>query len=243
MTQLNQLVAVENGLKTRTKADLTGLYQQVQKPVLLTGITRTYEPKDDDGDRLPSESTLVQVRVEDLLKEATATLTRLFDVTLTKETANTQAKADVVVDGKTVVKDAPVTYLLFLEKQLVDLRTFVSKLPTLDPASRWEFDDNEGVWKTQPVSTVRTKKVPKAFTKAPATDKHPAQVDVFHEDIIVGTWTKVDTSGAIPTSRKVELLDRVDKLAEAVKFAREKANGVEVNDAKAGEKVFNFLFS
>ena len=37
------------------------------------------------------------------------------------------AKADLVVDGVTLAKDLPVTYLLFLEKQLTELKAFVSK--------------------------------------------------------------------------------------------------------------------
>lgn len=243
MTKLNQLVAVENGKKTRTKTRLTELHHVSQKTALLEGINRTYEAKDEEGDRLPSESTRVQVRLNEVLKDVAETLTDLFDVTLTKEVGNTQAKADVVVDGKVLVKSAPVTYLLFLEKQLVDVRTFVSKLPVLNPAYRWEFNDQEGVWQTEPEKTVRTKKVPKAFVKAPATDKHPAQVEVFNEDVIVGQWTKVQTSGAVPAARRAELLTRVDNLLEAVKFAREEANSQEVTDKKTGKAVFDYLFA
>lgn len=240
---LNKLIAIESGVKTGAKRKETDLYHRLQKTALLNGITRTYQPKDEDGDKLPSETTLVQVKTEEVLKELSAELTRLFDVTLTKEVGNSQAKADVVVDGKTLLKQVPVTYLLFLEKQLVDINTFVSKLPTLDPASEWNYDDNNDVWLTAPVQTVRTKKVPRNWVKAEATEKHPAQVEIFHEDVIVGTWTKIDSSGAIPAKRKTELLSRVEKLITAVKFAREEANSLTVEDQHAGEKVFNYLFS
>ncbi len=240
---LNKLIAIESGVKSKTKRTETDLYHRLQKTALLNGITRTYQPKDEDGDRLPSETTLVQVKTEEVLKELGAELTRLFDVTLTKEVGNSEAKADVVVDGKTLLKQVPVTYLLFLEKQLVDINTFVSKLPTLDPASEWNYDDNNDVWLTAPVQTVRTKKVPRNWVKAEATEKHPAQVEIFHEDVIVGTWTKIDSSGAIPAKRKTELLSRVEKLITAVKFAREEANSLMVEDQYAGEKVFNYLFA
>lgn len=240
---LNKLIAIESGVKTGAKRKETDLYHRLQKTALLNGITRTYQPKDEDGDKLPSETTLVQVKTEEVLKELSAELTRLFDVTLTKEVGNSQAKADVVVDGKMLLKQVPVTYLLFLEKQLVDINTFVSKLPTLDPASEWNYDDNNDVWLTAPVQTVRTKKVPRNWVKAEATEKHPAQVEIFHEDVIVGTWTKIDSSGAIPAKRKTELLSRVEKLITAVKFAREEANSLTVEDQHAGEKVFNYLFS
>lgn len=242
MTKLNQIVAVEQGVKSKSRDAVTALYHTAQKLALFTGIQRTYTPKDDDGDRLPAESTKVQVTVPQLLSQAEASLTKLFDVTATKEHANAEARADVVVDGNAILTQVPVPYLLFLEKQLVDIRTFVSKLPTLDQASDWVYDDNTGVYKTTPVQTVRTKKVPKNWEKAPATDKHPAQVEIFHEDVIVGTWTKVDTSGAIPVARKNELLDRVDALTQAVKFAREEANQYEVTDVSAGAAVFRHLF-
>jgi hypothetical protein len=242
MTKLNQIIAVEQGVKSKAKDDLTKLYHLVQKSALFAGISRTYEPKDDDGDRLPSESTLVQVKVPEVLRDAEKALTRLFDVTMTKEVANAEAVANVVVDGQTIVEDVPVTYLLFLEKQLVDVRSFINKLPVLDPAVRWEYDPNEGVSRTDPVQTTKSKKVPKNWVKAEATDKHPAQVDVFHEDIIVGTWTKVDTSGAIPATRKTELLERVDKLITAVKFAREDANNLEVTDVTVASEIFGYLF-
>lgn len=243
MTKLNQIVAVENGEKTRVLNEETALHREVQKLPLLSGISRTYAKKDDDGDDLPAESTRVQVNAEDVLEKLGKTLTNLFDITLTKEVANTKASADVVVDGKTILKNVPVTYLLFLEKKLVNLRTFVSKLPVLDPAQSWSKDPNTGVWATAPTQTTKTKKVLRNHVKAEATDKHPAQVELFHEDVIVGTWTKVEYSGAVPQTRVAELTERVDALAKAVKFAREEANNTDVDDAKAGKAVFDYLFA
>lgn len=241
-TKLNQIVAVEKGVKSKAQREVTSVYHVIQKPALLAGIARTYEPKDDDGDRLPAESTRVQVSVEEQLENFANSLTRLFDVTLTKETANAVAQADVVVDGNVLLANVPVTYLLFLEKQLNDVRTFVAALPTLDPSEVWTRDDNTGAYVTPQTQTVKTKKVPKNWVKAEATDKHPAQVEIFHEDVVVGTWTTVKFSGAIPQTRKTELLERVDKLVLAVKFAREEANGLEITDASAAAEVFGYLF-
>lgn len=242
MTKLNQIVAVEKGEKARVLAEETGLHREVQKTPLLSGISRTYKPKDDEGDALPSEKTLVQVNAEEVLEKLGKTLTNLFDITLTKEIANTKANADVVVDGKVILKSAPVTYLLFLEKQLINLRTFVAKLPILDPSESWSKDTNTGAWQTEPSQTVKTKKVPKNWEKSPATDRHPAQVEIFHEDVQVGTWTTVKFSGALPQTRVEELTERVDSLIKAVKFAREEANNTEVDDTKAAKAVFDYLF-
>ena len=182
------------------------------------------------------------MRAEEVLRQTAATLTKLFDVTATKDWANCTAKANVTVDGRTLISDVPATYLLFLEKQLTDLHTLVSKLPVLDASETWVFDQAADCWATEPVQTTKTKKIPRNHVKAEATEKHPAQVEVYYEDVVVGHWRTVKFSGALPATRIKELLDRVDKLQQAVKFAREEANNSEVTDVKVGEKVFDYLF-
>lgn len=243
MTKLNQIIAVESGIKGKATRDETDLYRVLAKPAPFTGISRVYRKKDEDGDDYPSESVPVQITVDDVLEKLTGSLTRLFDVTLTKEVANAQAKADVVVDGNVLLSDVPVTYLLFLEKQLVNLNTFVSKLPVLDPTVRWHKDENTGTYASDDTETAKGKKVLKVLEKSPATDKHPAQVETYHEDVVIGYWTKVDFSGNIPATRKAELLDRVEKLSTAVKFAREEANSATVVDEHVADTVFGYLFA
>ena len=243
MTRLNQIIAVEKGVKSRSYADLTEAHHTLQKSALLAGIARTYQPRDDDGEQYPPESTRVQVRADDVLRGTAATLTRLFDITATKDWANCQAKADVVVDGQTVLTGVPATYLLFLEKQLTDLHTFIAKLPVLDAAETWARDEAADCWATEPVQTTRTRKIPRNHVKAEATDKHPAQVEVYYEDVVVGNWRTVKFSGAMPASRIKSLLERVDKLARAVKFAREEANSLEITDQHLGERVFGYLLA
>src|SRR5688572_2648958 len=108
------------------------------------------------------------------MSEVRQALTRLFDVILTKDVANGVAKADIVVDGTSIATDVPVTYLLFMEKQLTDLHTFVTKLPVLDAAESWAFDEATDAYATPPTQTTRSKKVPRNHVKAEATEKHPA---------------------------------------------------------------------
>jgi len=242
VAKLNQIIAVSKGVKSDTLAALTSAHREVQKQPLLSGISRTYQPKDDEGERLPAESTRVQLTAQAVIADVKNGLARLFDVVATLDTANTVAKADVAVDGKTIIKDAPVSYLLFLEKQLTDLHTFVAKLPVLDPAVNWTFNDAAGYYAADAVQTTRTTKVPRNHVLAEATDKHPAQVQVYHEDIIVGTWTTVKFSGALPATEVRAMLDRVTKLREAVKMAREAANGTEVVDQQVGAGVLSYLF-
>jgi hypothetical protein len=237
-TQLNQIVALEKGVKSRAQADFTAASQQLQKTAQLSGISRTYKPKDDEGEQLPPESTRVQVRARDVLADVQGALTRLFDVILTKDVANCAAKASIVV-----ATDVPVTYLLFLEKQLADLLAFVTRIPVLDPAEVWTFDEATDAYATTPSQTTRSKKVPRNHVKAEATDKHPAQVEMYFEDVLVGYWTTVKYSGALPQARISELKSRVVKLSEAVKLAREAANSTIVTDQKIGDRVFGYLFA
>jgi hypothetical protein len=243
MARLNQIIAVEKGIKSRSFQELTDAHHALQKPALLAGISRTYRPKDEEGEQLPPESTKVQIKSEEIIKQTVEILTRLFDVTATKDWANGQARADVVVDGNVLLSDVPVTYLLFLEKQLVDLHTFVRKLPVLDASETWTFDASADCWATEAIQTVRTKKIPRNHVKAEATEHHPAQVEVYYEDVPVGYWRTVKFSGAMPARRVNEILERVEKLQQAVKFAREEANNVEVDDQRIGEQVFYYLFS
>lgn len=240
--RLNQVIAIENGAKTTAHERLTSLYQLLAKHALLSGISRTYQPRQEDGDPLPPEQTRVQIRAEDSLEECAAILTDLFDVTATREWANSKAVADIVVGGETLLKAVPITYLLFLEKKLVDLHTFVSKLPVLDQAETWHRDTAQNAWATEPTQSVRTKKIPRTLVKAEATDHHPAQVDVWHEDVPVGDWRQVKYSGAMEATRVRELVRRVEELQRAVKFSREQANSIEAPPVETGKPLFAFLF-
>ena len=102
MPKLNQIIAVEKGVKSRSFQELTEAHHALQKPTLLSGISRTYRPKDEEGEQLPPESTKVQVKAEEVVRETAAILTKLFDVTAIKDLANCVAKADVVIDGRAI---------------------------------------------------------------------------------------------------------------------------------------------
>lgn len=240
---LGQIVGIQKAVNTSASRAVTETYHALQKPALLSGISRVYTPRDDEGERLPAESTRVQVTADQALAETAAQLTRLFDVTATKDWGNCEARGDVIVDGQTLLARVPVSYLLFLEKQLTDLATVIKTVPLLDPAESWERDPATGSWKTEPTQTVRTKKVPRNHVKAEATDKHPAQVELYYEDIPVGNWTTVKFSGALGAARKTAILTRIEKLQHAVKFAREQGNTHPVTDIPIGETVFGYLYA
>jgi hypothetical protein len=243
MAHLNQILGVEQGVKARAERTLTDAYHTLQRADALAGIARTYRPKDDDGEQLPNESTLVQVRAAEVVDGVVDALARHFDVVATKDATNAVAKADVILeDGTVLLRDVPGVTLLFLEKQLVGLHTFVSKLPTLPPGSSWTRDDSTDTWVTEPTETTRPKKLPRNHVLAEATDKHPAQVQVYNEDVVVGYWTTRKFSGALPVARVRTLQRRVEEMQRAVRRAREQANLADVVDVEIGKVFLEHLF-
>lgn len=246
-TRLNQVIAVRATVKSDAHDSLTKKYRLLAQKPLLAGLARSYKPREDEGFVYPGESSLVQVKAEEVLKDIAAEMTKLFDVNATIDWTNQQARADIVLLGGdqpvTLLEAVPVSYLMFLEKQLNNLETVIRNLPVLDPGEQWTHDPATDVYASAPVQTTKSKKVPRNHVLAPATERHPAQVQVWHEDIPEGTWTTVKSSGALPAARVNKMLGRVTALAAAVKFAREQANLVEVIDVKPGRRVFDYLFA
>lgn len=243
--RLYQVLANVQSVKSRESDEITRLHKLSQVRGLYDGQVRTYQPlSDDEGERLPEETTRIQQNGLGVLAEARASFARLLDAEAMRDYTNlsTQARADVVIDGATVLKQVPAIYCLALEKQLTDLRTFVAKLPTLDPAFDWEFDPNGDTYRTKVVQTVRTRKILRNHVKAEATEKHPAQVEVFTEDVKSGTWNTVKQSSAFPASRVRELVERIDRAIQAVRVAREEANGATVVETAIGAPLMGWIF-
>ncbi len=243
MTKLNQIIAIEKGTKQQAQKELTAIYHTLQKPNLFGGFTKTYEPKDEEGDRFPDESQRIQYHAEDLLARIAEQMTDLFDVTAAKDWGNTAARADVVIDGETILEGVPATYLLFLEKQFNDLKSEIEKLPELDPAHDWTMDENAGVFKSAAVKSGKTRKVAKPIVLYDATPEHPAQTQLIQIDETVGYWTTVRMSGAIRTPRKAQLRQRIRKLIDAVKFAREEANMTVIEKHDIAKPIFEYLLA
>jgi len=241
--KLHQILAAETHRKNEVNRQVNDLYHKLQKPALFEGKVRSYRKIDDNDPDLPKEKQNVQLKAEDVLQKVAEQLTILFDITATKDFGNTSARADVVVNGVTLIHDAPTTYLLWLEKQLTDLATVVKTLPRHDSSEVWTPDPSVGLFRSEPSETKSTRKVLKNHVKAQATERHAEQVETFTEDVTVGFWETTRFTGALPAARVEELMRRVVDLQTAVKFAREQANSVVVEDQQVGEAVFNFLFA
>lgn len=249
MAKLHQILAAEGGASKETERILTLAGQGLgatgeQSP--LSGISRTYAPREENGDQLPGVYQHVQISVEDqvlpLIRDA---FTKLLDVKYTRDEGNTQARADVTVGGHALLKDVPATYLMTLENSLGELRKALLALPVLDPAKEWRApgqDGNESAWyATRENKVAKMQPVPQVQVLYDATKEHPAQVRPYEVSKPVGDWTEVKFSGAIPGQRKEQILRRLALLQAAVKFAREHANRIDAPDKHAGKALFDYL--
>lgn len=241
--KLNQIIAVVNGKKTRNLAALTGIYQKLEKKELFDGFNRKYLPSDETGEVFPTENKVVQMSTSEVIADVRKILTDSFDCVLTQECGNTVAKANIVVNGNVIASDVPVTYLLYLEKQLIDVKNVVNKIPVLSNSETWSYDSNKNLYVTNEVKTNKTKKVKKVLIKYAATVEHPAQTETYDDDTKIGEWVTVQFSGAMPAKEKGQTLERIEALIEGVKQAREEANNIKIVSQKIADELFNFVFT
>lgn len=240
MTKLNQIIAVEKGIRNRADKVISTLYNKIQKPDLFSGMSKDYRSKDDEGDQYPSESVKVQQRANDSLVNFSTEFAKIADVVLTKEIGNQQARATLDIDG---IPEAnlPVTYLLFLEKWLNDIHTFISKLPELEPDQDWTYNVQQDLYRNATQTTKKTKKIPRVLVKFAPTTQHAGQSDVWYEDVLEGYWDTTKLSGKMAPATKRLMLDQVEKLIDAVKKAREEANSLEVTQQSIGHDLLAFI--
>lgn len=242
MPKLHEINALTKGKKAEQEKLVGDLYKIIQQPGLFTGRIRTYKhTMEGENESQPTETQRVQYKAWDLAVQAFDKWRELLAFCGTQDLGNQHAKADIEIDGTVLVKDVPVTTLLLLEKVSTDMETFVSKLPIPDPGENWDHDPNQDLLKSGQVQTNRTRKVPKNHVLSPATDKHPAQVQVYNEDVIVGHYYQTLFSGAIPAAVKNGMLKRARALKDAVKLARERANTIEVTKVDYGKAITEFI--
>lgn len=241
MKRLNQILAVESATKKRIEDTFTKVYQEVQKGDLTSGFTRVYTPKNEEGERFPSETKRVTVKVDDAVGVVKQSMQELFDLTATKDLTNAGARANIVVEGKTVAQNVPAVHLLFIEKRLASLIDFIRKLPVLSLDESWISDPASGLFVSSPVDTIKTAKLEDHQVVVQATDKFPAQVVKTTKDVVQGSWRTTKFSGALTPDRKAALLAKAEAMQRAVKSARQEANEHPVQSLATGQ-VLDFIF-
>ena len=250
MAHLHELIAVEKEIRGTTEK-IVGEAKKTftDRKDHFTEMFKTYSPiNPEDPEKIEGEAKPMVTTVGEKLGYVEKMFRRLTDAIIQKECTNAIAKADITVDddtGKSVViaADVPVSALVQLENQFEHLRNDVyGVIPTLDPAREWIPDASRpGVYGAAEFSRTRTRKTKKAYTLAPATEKHPAQVQLIDVDEPSGYWKQIDRSGMMSVGDKMELLDRLSMLIDAIKKARARANTTAVVTRKIGNELFNFI--
>lgn len=242
-SRLHEIIAVEKTVKNTAENAVTAIHRNSKQVGRFNGMARTFTPLNDEGDVYPPESQKVQLSAARQVSELRDAFQELFNLTYAKDIGNMSAKADIVVEGEVLVEGVPATVLLFLEKKILDLRTFIQALPTLDPSETWKLEENSGLYTTETVKTVKTKKVQRPIVLHPPTKEHPAQTQLITEDQVVGHWNTTKRSAALTVSQQKQWYRRANTLLTAVKEARTQANQVRViKDQTFAKKILGFVF-
>lgn len=228
MLLLHQLLAIEKGTRARATEGITELHRQTQQVALLQGTHRKYTPTLEGGTQYPDEVSPVTLRFVDAIEQHNELWSQSIDLQAQKDYTNQHARADVKVDDRVILEDVPATHLLYLERQIENLRTFLAKIVELPAGVDWRRSDQSGLHESGEKMTIKTEKVEEALVLYQATERHPAQAEKIVKDKVVGHWTVINSHGGIPAERKRVLLRRVNILLSAVKIAREEANRAEV---------------
>ena len=247
--KLHELLAVEQeqkSLSERQRARTVERFRNNQAH--FSGMRRTFRPFSVDeeagevtGERLEAETRLVRTVPEELSALLSA-WGRALNLGYLIDAANTEARADLEVEGQVLLTQVPATFLLQLEKRLRNVRAAFKEVPTFDPVRLWSQDpgaDKEHVLRAEPLVTIRKQRMRKYNVMVEPTPEHPAQVDVVEVDRPVGEIRSHEWTGMISPRKKAELLERADTLLAAVKGARSRANGQEVDSSREAAAVLS----
>ncbi len=246
--KLNELLAINENLKTQAEKNRTDLANTfINKKHHFGENIVTFTPNTEGAQPVTEKQLDLQTTVKEELKWLKPFLVKALDSANKVAVANTQAKADVVLEsGVAILKDVPATSLLELGKRVNELLEFAKHIPTLDPAKGFTPDPDRGdnIFKARNVTTTRTLKTQEVLVLVPPTDKHPAQAQLVPKDIITGTVTTREWSGMITVKEKGLLLERIEDLVRAVAKARARANETEVpgDAAKIGDILVGYAF-
>lgn len=242
MGKLHEVLAVEQDLKGQAQRAMSQVKGTFGSPERFLGQVRVYEALEEGGDQFPREEKELATTVDEQLGVLRDVFGRYLDATIQKEVTNQITHADVVIGGTILFPDLPATALLNLEARLAEIRDVFRAIPTNDPTEKWYWDEDGECWKSATKIQYRTAKRMGSYVAYEATPEHPAQVEVYNEDVRVGTWATTVKSGMIHSSQKRLYLERIEALMLAVKQARQRANDVEVEPVHM-DKVFGFIFS
>ena len=247
-TKLHEILAVEGdreGIAKKIVHETTNVFGN--KHSLFLGGSKTLKMDQaghESAEAAAQEITEIVTTVDERLDYTRKAVVQWLDVVLTKEATNQTARANLIVDDVVIAENVPATFLLGLESKLKNLREMYMAVPTLAPGTSWIPDTvaGRGIYRAEH-SEVRAKtaKVPQFKVLYEATKEHPAQIERWNEEVTVGRFISTPQSAMMPASRKAEVLGRLDKLIQATKQARMRANNVEIVESQIGNALFNYI--
>jgi len=248
MAQLHEVLAVEGGLEETSKKTVKEAIDTfTKKAEHFSEHIKSLEMFDDarkNEEQAGAEYRQMTTTVGQKLAYVANHVTRHLDAMADKDVTNLDARANLIIDGETILAAAPATLLLGLENRLKALRPMYLAIPTLTPGRDWvpDTDKGVGVWRdANPSTRMRTEKQVQSRIVAPATVEHPAKVETWGGYTMIGKFTDQEWSGALSPAQKSAMLGRLDKLIREVKKARQKANMAKVQNVKIGEAIFGYL--
>ena len=249
---LSQVVGTLTSIRQKDNDAGAKLKKEVQNEDLTSGLIKTHTPLEDmDPDTArrmlvnvqPDVYKAVALTIPDALRQAMEYAIPAIDAVATNDATNQHANASVLLpDGTELLKDVPVSHLLWLEKYLAEWRKFISVLPVLNPTKRWTLGDS-GIYRSDPEERGSTAKRVVPLVLHPGTDKHAPNVQPIEDTLPTGHYTSIALSGAIYPSRKRELLDRFDMVINAVRDAASRANQAPAVEKREGEELLKFLLA
>jgi hypothetical protein len=247
MSKLHEVLAVEGDLQGQVNKIIEETVKTFQsKAAHFMKSHRRLEMFEEDGISHPEEHYEMVDTVSNKLNHTKEFITRYYDVVLQKEATNQAATADIIINGEVLFENAPVTFLLGMESRLKTLRQLYASIPTLQPGKKWEKDTSQGddIYVVVPdEEKLRTKKVFAHQVLYEATKEHPAQIEKWEETKDIGKYIQRLWSSMLTPSEKSKLLGKIDTLIQAVKKARQRANGTELIKTNIGEKIFKYIHS
>lgn len=237
MPNLAARVATVDDVHKRNMAAIVEANKLTRQPALYNGETRKYEPFDNQPqNQQPTTRNNVQVKANEQFSRVLDLCREMWDAAATRDRSNMTATGTVSVDGTVLIKDAPVPFLLYLERQILALLELAGHMPIQDPAEIWEHDASLDLWRTEPSTSYRTDLVHKVLTLVQPTEHHPGQAQPYTVQEPIGTYLTTKFTAAWPATVKRTVLERMARLLDAVKVARTEANrhdAVEWNPALA----------
>ena len=247
--ELHELLAVEGskqGIAQKIILEAINTFTKKQDHFLSHDKTlRMFADEDKMQEDAGEEHKAMVTTVPDKIAYAKGAIIEYIDVVFQKECSNQNATADLEVDGITLAATCPATFLLGLEtKKLLEIRSMFEAIPTLQPGVEWEKDPQSGenVYKSKyPAKTTKTRKTIQSKILVQPTKEHPAQIDKWTEDVVVGLYTEEKRSGMITPAEKSRYLARIDALLQACKRARMRANKTQATTHKVADRLFEYI--